>query len=278
MNEKKILADFNKNLDIYLNQNKNLSLLKKDIFKLKKNILDKKNFHIVIKNFESNPKKIENKIIKFSKLFGTPLAQNKLGNKFVKIKPNVRLIKKRKTDKKVKLRYHQTNAGGAIHSDGPQLSTPPKYVIMGCIRQAKKGGFSIVSSAEKISNFLQKNRPDILKTLQQNFYFERRGFNYSNKNIFNKPIYSIKKNNFKFRYLREYIEAAYTLKSISLSNEKIDALNFLDNLLKKKQFQHRYKLNEGDIIILNNNHLAHGRSSFKIEGSEQRSLMRVWTK
>lgn len=267
-----------KNLNIFLKQNKNLPLLKKDILKLKKDFLDKKNFHIVIKNFEPDTKKMENKIIKFSKLLGTPLAQNKLGKKYVKIKPNVQLIEKRKINKNIKLRYHQTNAGGAIHSDGPQLSTPPKYVIMGCIRQAREGGFSIVTSAQKISKFLKYNRPDILKTLKENFYFERRGFNYSNNNIFYKPIFSIKKNYFRFRYLREYIEAAYKLKKKNISKKKIEALNFLDDLLKKKKFQYQYKLNNGDIIILNNNYLAHGRSSFKINGSEQRSLMRVWTK
>ena len=35
---------------------------------------------------------------------------------------------------------------------------------------------------------------------------------------------------------------------------------------------------EGDIVILNNNYLAHGRSSFKISSNNQRSFIRVWTK
>ena len=59
---------------------------------------------------------------------------------------------------------------------------------------------------------------------------------------------------------------------------KNEALNILDKLLVKKEFQSKYKLNEGDIIILNNNYLAHGRSSFKLNISNQRSLMRIWVK
>lgn len=276
--EKKLISDLKKNLDAYLIKKKNLSLLKENILNLKKNYINKDSYHIVIKNFEINPKKISDKIIKFSKLFGIPLVQNKLGQKFVTITPNVKLIKKRKTENDVKLRYHQTNTGGAIHSDGPQLSTPPKYVIMGCVSQSERGGSSIITSAEKIFLFLKKKRPDLLKILKKKFFFERRGFNYSNQNILSSPIFIKKGNIFRFRYLREYIEAAYTSKKIKLSTKEIEAFNYLDKLLTEKKFQHNYKLNQGDIIILNNNYLAHGRSSFKINTGKQRSLMRVWTK
>ena len=152
--KKNLILDLKNNLNIYLDKNENLTLLRKNIIDLKKNYIDKGNYHIIIRNFEKNSIKISSKIVQFTNLFGTPLIQNKLGQKFVTIKPNIKLIKKRKKDKDIKLRYHQTNAGGAIHSDGPQLSTPPKYVIMGCIRQADSGGASIITSAQKIFYFL----------------------------------------------------------------------------------------------------------------------------
>ena len=38
----------------------------------------------------------------------------------------------------------------------------------------------------------------------------------------------------------------------------------LDNLIQRKQFQHRYKMSKGDVIILNNNIMAHGRSGFSL--------------
>jgi|TARA_Y200000002_G_scaffold369590_1_gene363915 alpha-ketoglutarate-dependent taurine dioxygenase len=263
-----------------LNKNKNIFLnyTKKNILKLKKKYLDDGDYHLIIRNFEENKKKINLNIKKFSKLFGEPLPQNKNGKKFAVIKPNVSLIKKRIKNKDIKLRYHQTNAGGAIHSDGPQLLVPPKYVIMACIKQAKKGGVSIISHSQKIYNFLKNNNPKILKILSKKFYFERRGFNYSNKNIFKRSIFEKKYNNFRFRYLREYIEAAYKLKNTTLKSHELKALNYLDKLLSQKRFQKRYKLNEGDLIILNNNILAHGRSGFKLNSGNQRSLIRIWVR
>ena len=273
-----ILLNLNYNLNQYLSNHKNLKLLKKNIHQVKKEFLDKNDFHVVIRKFESNTKEMEKKLIIFSKLFGKPLNQNKHNDKFVKIKPNVNLIKQRKKNHSIKLRYHQTNAGGDIHSDGPQLATPPKYVIMGCIQQAKQGGFSIVASSKKIAEYLKIKNPKILQILKKNFFFERRGFNFSNKNILSKPIFTINKKIFSFRYLREYIEAAYKIKSINLDKKEIQALDLLDKLLIKKKFQSKYKLNEGDIIILNNNYLAHGRSSFKLNDYSQRCLIRIWIK
>ena len=58
----------------------------------------------------------------------------------------------------------------------------------------------------------------------------------------------------------------------------LKALNYLDKLLSQKRFQKRYKLNEGDLIILNNNILAHGRSGFKLNSGNQRSLIRIWVR
>jgi alpha-ketoglutarate-dependent taurine dioxygenase len=262
----------------FLNSNFFTGDTKKNIENIKKKYLDNNRYHLIIRNFEKNKKKINSKIIKLSKLMGKPLPQNKIGKKYVVIKPNVKLIEKKYKNKSIKLRYHQTNIGGAIHSDGPQLSEPPRYVIMGCIKQAKKGGSSIISSTKKIYEYLKKNNPKILNTLTKKFYFERRGFNFANNNIFKKSIFENKSNNFRFRYLREYIEAAYNLKKIKLNPNEIKALNYLDKLLSQKKFQDTYKLNEGDVIILNNNVLAHGRSGFKLNSGKQRSLIRIWVK
>ena len=178
-----------------------------------------------------------------------------------------------------KLRYHQTNLGGSIHSDGPQLKTPPKYVLMACSREANKGGYSIITQTKKVYNFLRKEKPNYLKILKKNFLIERRGFDYPNKNIFKKPIFEIKKNFFRFRYLREYIETAYKIKKIKLEANRIKALNFLDKLIQSNRFQKKFKLNQGDVIILNNNFLAHGRTGFSLNlNSEQRTIIRIWIK
>ena len=61
-----------------------------------------------------------------------------------------------------KIRYHQTNIGGSIHTDGPQLNKTPKYLIMGCYKNSKNGGETLISDSSKIYNFLKKNNPQLL--------------------------------------------------------------------------------------------------------------------
>ena len=69
------------------------------------------------------------------------------------------------------------------------------------------------------------------------------------------------------------------IKKIKIAPEKIEALNFLDKLIQNNRFQKKFKLNQGDLIILNNNILAHGRTKFNLNsGDDQRTLIRAWVK
>ena len=148
---------------------------------------------------------------------------------------------------------------------------------MACESNSIKGGDTVLVNTLKIYNFLKRKKPEVLKTLKKNFFFERRGFNYSNKNIFSKPIFYKSKNKFIFRYLRDYIEKGYEIKKQKLSKIQINAFNYLDKLLENKKFLKRTKLVKGDLVILNNHILAHGRTTFKIEKKNtSRKLYRIW--
>ena len=72
------------------------------------------------------------------------------------------------------------------------------------------------------------------------------------------------------------MEKGYILNKIKLKSEQIKSLDLLDTLLKKKRFQKRYKLQDGDMILWNNNILAHGRTGFILNKRKQRLLTRTW--
>ena len=245
---------------------------KKDLIFLKKD-------YTIIKNIDYRKNELKNKVIKISKSFGKILPQNSKGNKILEIKPKKKIKVFTKKLKKEKLRYHETNLGGSIHSDGPQLNNPPNFVFMACINQAKTGGHSTLVSTKKIYNFLHKNKKSLLKTLTRKFYFEKRGFSKEKtKSVLAKPIFKKNKNKITFRYLREYIEAGYKIKKKKLSKNQVKSLNYLDNLLSSKKFSVNFKLGKGDLLILNNNHVAHGRTKFALEKNNRRRLIRVWVR
>lgn len=264
--------------DLFHKQNslRNLRQLKLIYKKIVNNYLKKKNYFLIIKNFEKNKKKLEEKIKLFEK-FTTLVSQNDKGVKIVKVSPKKKLLSKFKHNAKKKLRYHQTNLGGSIHSDGPQHIKPPSYVIMACSEQAEAGGESIISYANKIYRDLNYRKKKILNILEKNILFERRGFTKIQK-TFSKPIFINKKNNISFRYLRDYIESGFKIENKKMNSMQIRALNQLDKMLCQKKYQKRYRLERGDLILLNNNLLAHGRTTFKVTKDLNRTLLRAWIK
>ena len=279
----KIPKNFDKNLKIFLNQKMTKNSLLKivdNLKKIKQYFLNKKNYFLIIKNIGKNNKNIKYNTIKFSKIFGNLLAQNLKGNKIVSVKPDISKLRNfSKYKAKNTLRYHQTNIGGSIHSDGPQIDNPPRYLIMSCLNQSDLGGESIIVNTKKIYHHLKHKNPDVLKTLKSKFIFERRGFQTNKNKVLKKPIFCEDGKNFKFRYLKEYILAGYRLKNIQLDSKKLNAMRVLDSMLNAKKFQKKYKLKMGDMIILNNNILAHGRTGFSIKGTNKpREMLRIWIK
>lgn len=243
---------------------------------IKKNILEKKNFYVFKLN-KKNQYNIEKNIILFSSLFGKHIYQNYKKEKYIDVSPNYKLIKKYKKKQNEKLRYHQTNKGGSIHTDGPQLLNPPKTVFLGCVNNNVLGGFSILVDGKKLYNHIKKKNIKLLKRLEKKFLFERRGFKFKNRNILQKPIFEIKKN-FKVRYLSEYVTTAYKKLNKKLTHEQFLSLKMLDNSMANKKLQKKIKLNRGDILIINNHTTLHGRTAFKLNSYNSRKLKRIWSK
>jgi len=249
---------------------------------MKSNILKKidKYPYFKILNISQNQNlKLKNDFLSFAKRLGKVRSQNSKNEKIIEIKPNLKKIvalKNKNKNIKSVLRYHQTNLGGSIHSDGPQLENPPKYIIMACEYNSISGGDTILVNTKKIYKYLQKNKKKYLKILQSNFLFERRGFDYKNNNVFTKPIFQ--RNHFLFRYLRDYVEKGFELKQKTINQSQKTAMNLLDRLLSSKKFYKKMKLKRGDLIILNNHILAHGRTTFKVNNKKRinRKLYRIW--
>jgi alpha-ketoglutarate-dependent taurine dioxygenase len=64
-----------------------------------------------------------------------------------------------------------------------------------------------------------------------------------------------------------------------MPESKRNALDILDSYLNNKKYQDQFKLIPGEILIINNNLLAHGRTSFSINNNKgQRDYLRVWIK
>ena len=263
-NSKNIDNSINK----YLLENiqKNEKNFSDSINKIKKEYLNSKAGIYFLKISNRNISNLKKNTVIIGRSLGSLVKQNKKGDKIVSVE-----TKKNKTKN---LRYHQTNAEGSIHTDGPQLNTPPNTIILACEKNASQGGETVLSFTDKIQKYLKKNNKNVYKTLTKKYLFERKGFKGT---VINKPIYSKSKKT-QFRFIKEYIDDGYRLKKREMSKDQVIALNILGKLMKKKENMVQFKLKSGDVIIVNNYKRAHGRKKFSKSAKSRRKLYRVWIK
>ena len=253
----------------------NFSLFKKEIERLKTQILvDGCGFFVIdgssFKNFTINEKKSLHIII--SKILGDLLKQNKKGELAVEIKD---LGKSMKTG----ARYHHTKEGGSYHTDGSHIySRPPNYVGLLCINPAKIGGASKFMSGYTIHNALQQ-RMDLLEILYERFYHDKKGENNVGESPAQfEPIFEFVDEKLKFKYQRELIYTGHEKMNKPLSEKQIEALDFLDKILKNENNVVTFELKSGDLMFSNNSWLIHDRTGFEDYEDEdlKRTLVRTW--
>jgi alpha-ketoglutarate-dependent taurine dioxygenase len=168
-------------------------------------------------------------------------------------------------------RYHKSNQGGDIHTDSPQYETQPKFIILYCISQAMQGGESIIVDGHKLYNHLTRigfNEKD----LEVQVPFEQRP---EGKIIWGQIFYK-KKDFVKVRYLRSYVDSAL-LKIKSKNKNLYSILHEINHFLDDENNHEVFKLNHGDILIIDNERFLHGRKSFH-DSTQARKMLRIWIK
>ena len=162
------------------------------IKKIKASYLDKGKSFVIIRNVDKDHESLKKKLLLIASGLGSLVAQSKNGEKIKEITPSDKIKNTSVKKKKEKFRYHQTNLGGSIHTDGPQLPMPPNYVLMSCSKQAKIGGDSIITNTKKIYSYMELKNKKYLDVLKQRFFFEKRGF-YKKSQKYSKNQYLKKK-------------------------------------------------------------------------------------
>ena len=203
---------------------------------------------------------------------GKPLKQNIDGDVFVE-------VKNRGKSMKTGGRYHQTSEGGSLHTDSPQWENAPDLIGLLCLKEAKKGGESILLSAYNIHNeYLTKNS-SLLPILYENFHFDKRGeYEEGESPTTVKPIFSYVDGELRFRYLRDYIDGADVEDNLKLKKERVKALDLLDEILENKENSLRFFIKNSEILLFNNHRIIHGRTSFVDFEDEllRRLMVRSW--
>ncbi|BFZ62119.1 hypothetical protein YB2330_003198 [Saitoella coloradoensis] len=176
-----------------------------------------------------------------------------------------------------KVRIYSTNARQYFHADDSDL------VGLLCLEKAFEGGESDIVSSHHVWNVLQRERPDVVKTLTQLWYFDRKGeVSQGEKGWFTNPIYSYyhghligKWDPYFVRSLDRFIKAGLIP---PLSAPQLDAIEVLEQACQRESLH--MILDVGDIQFVSNLHVFHARTAYRDHapetGKKRRHLFRLW--
>jgi len=172
-------------------------------------------------------------------------------------------------------RGYNTNAGLDFHVDSGDV------VALMCLHQARTGGDSLVTSSIAVRDEVARRRPDLLKTLQQPFYFSHQDAGDPSRPPFYRcPIFGGDDEPFACRLNRKNVTAAHRdfADVPPATPQQVAALDLLDELLPDPRLAYSMVLQAGDLQILNNYVNVHSRTAFEDfeDPALKRHLLRLW--
>lgn len=172
-----------------------------------------------------------------------------------------------------------TPEGLDMHNDSSMGAAPPNYITLMCLRTAKSGGMSSLSSAYAAHNHFLKERPDLLDRLYRPFYRHRQEYQAPGAEKTNYyPIFAVEPEGLRIRFNGRVIRRGYAKSGQVLDAPGVEAVEAMDAFLGDPAHRHDFWIERGQIQILNNRVIVHGRTPYQDhdEPEQRRHLLRLW--
>jgi hypothetical protein len=178
-----------------------------------------------------------------------------------------------------KVRIYRTTARQFFHADDCDI------VGLLCIARALEGGESDIVSSHHVFNTLQKEYPDVAKTLcEPNWYWDRKGeISAGQEPYLRVPIFYTETgpngrvySKWDPYYIHSLSRFWNTGELPPLSDAQAKAAQVLEDVCMRESLH--MVLEVGDIQFLSNSHVLHSRTAYKDfpPPAPRRHLMRLW--
>ncbi len=172
------------------------------------------------------------------------------------------------------------SSGARTLSSGPLRFHTDRCDVVGllCVRQAAAGGISKLASSAQVYNEMLRRRPDLHALLCRPIPRSRFGEEAGGEHVaYELPVFGVRDGRLTSHFSLTYIENAQMLPGVrKLSEAEHEAIRLLMAVADEQCFDMRFA--PGDIQLLNNHVVYHGRTAFKdnAETGQDRLLMRLW--
>jgi len=154
-------------------------------------------------------------------------------------------------------------------------------VGLACLRDAKSGGVSRLTSALTVHNLMREECPECLERLYRGYAFHRRGeekpgdLPYTPHRV---PVFSNTEGSVSARYVRTYLEAGEAAAGRPMDDVDLAVLDRFEEISKRPELMLEFTLQPGEMYFINNYTILHARTAFDDfeEEDRRRHLLRLW--
>ncbi|MFH8795935.1 TauD/TfdA family dioxygenase [Streptomyces sp. NPDC017941] len=145
-------------------------------------------------------------------------------------------------------------------------------LVLLCLRPAADGGgMTKLASARHVHDIIERERPDVLALLQEEWRFDRTG--RAGQQIVTTPILFTQDDG----TVGCYYQTRTVRASAQLDARRLDALDYLDEVLYRPEIAFGLQLGAGDLLMIRNSRVLHGRSPYvDVPGPGARRILRAW--
>ena len=147
-----------------------------------------------------------------------------------------------------------------------------------CVRKAKSGGLSRITSATAIHNEVLRRRPDLLDVFYADWYHSRQGDEAPGESrAYPKPIFAFRDQHFTGLFSTNYLRFAQEYPEVPrFTQRQLEALDLFGKLADELALDMTFE--PGDIQLLNNHLIYHSRTRYDDyeEKDRKRLLLRLW--
>jgi len=152
-----------------------------------------------------------------------------------------------------------------------------------CVRRAKSGGTSLLTSSLAVHNTILGRRPDLLEPLYRGYRHRRSGLGSTGEPPLSArriPVFGLREDRLTCYFNTVPIGRALAEDNVEEDPPALEAFEAFKTTAAEENLLFRRMLEPGDLLFLNNRVVMHGRTAFEDfeEVARKRLMMRLWLK
>ncbi|MFJ9774998.1 TauD/TfdA family dioxygenase [Kitasatospora sp. NPDC101157] len=150
-------------------------------------------------------------------------------------------------------------------------------LVLLCLRPAHRGGgLTKLASARHVHDLIERERPDALATLCEDWTFDRTG-RAGPQRVVTPILYPRRDGTIGCYYQNRTVRSSPDRGGPELTDRQWEALGVLDEVLYRPETAFGLPMAAGDLLVIRNSRVLHGRSAYVDgPGPNTRRMLRIW--